>query len=80
MPVVQSLMDNLVRQYGKEKGERVYYAMEAEGSGPFAAGGKYHALHQKRAHDNGVPAIETPGKRKPRAGRAARGNAFRRRH
>ena len=54
MPIVQSLMDNLVRQYGKERGRSVYFAMEAEGKGPFAKGGKYHALHESFAKRNGV--------------------------
>ena len=28
MPVNQSMMDNMVKQYGSEKGKSVYYAME----------------------------------------------------
>jgi hypothetical protein len=28
MPVNQKMMDNLQKEYGKEKGTRVYYAME----------------------------------------------------
>ena len=46
MPVVQSLMSSLVERYGKQRGERIYYAMEAEGKGPFAKGGKYRKLHE----------------------------------
>lgn len=30
MPVNQSRMKALVKQYGKEKGEEVYYALEAK--------------------------------------------------
>ncbi len=53
MPVVKSLMDNLVKRYGKERGERIYYAMEAEGSGPFAKGAKHHAAHVERSKKAG---------------------------
>lgn len=73
MPIVESLMANLVKRYGPEKGERVYYAMEAEGSGPFAAGGKYHELHRAFAAKHGHPPLR--GKKKPAApkkGRRAR--------
>ena len=69
MPVVQSLMDSLVKRYGAEKGKHVYYAMEAEGSGPFAAGGKYRGLHEAFAKKNGVP--PTKGKKKPRPSKKA---------
>jgi len=31
MPVNVTLMRRLKRKYGKKKGERIYYAMEAEG-------------------------------------------------
>lgn len=64
MPVVKSLMDNLVKRYGKEKGERVYYAMEAEGSGPFAPGAKHHDLHVTRSKKAGHG--PTSAKAKPR--------------
>ncbi len=64
MPVVQSLMSNLVARYGKKRGEDIYYAMEAEGKGPFGPKGKYHGLHQSFAHKAGVPAIEKPRKKK----------------
>lgn len=53
MPIVQQLMDNLVKRYGKQRGERIYYAMEAEGTGPFAAGGKHHAMHEEFAAKRG---------------------------
>lgn len=74
MPVVQSLMDNLVRQYGAAKGRSVYYAMEAEGSGPFAKGGKHHDLHVAFTQRNHVPPIgdRGPGKKKGRQARRAR--------
>jgi hypothetical protein len=68
VPIVQKLMDSLVERYGPDKGKQVYYAMEAEGSGPFSPGGKYRALHEAFAKKNGVPpshAIRT--KKKPRA-------------
>ena len=65
MPVVQSLMDKLVGQYGKDKGERVYYAMEASARGPFAKGAKHHADHVAFAEKNGVAPVE--GNKKPPA-------------
>lgn len=64
MPVVQKLMDSLKARYGEQQGERVYYAMEAEGKGPFGAKGKYHALHQGFASKHNLKAIESPGKKK----------------
>lgn len=66
MPIVQALMADLRKRYGQSEGERVYFAMEAEGKGPFGKNGKYHALHQAFAHRNGIPAIESPGKPKRR--------------
>lgn len=76
MPVVQSLMDNLVRQYGPEKGRHIYYAMEAEGSGPFGPGGKYRRLHEAFAERNGVPPSKaTQGKKKPAGQKARRARA-----
>lgn len=63
MPVVQSLMDNLQRRYGEKEGERIYYAMEAEGKGPFAEGGKYRHLHEQQAARAGV--TPSQGKKKP---------------
>lgn len=66
MPVVKSLMDSLVDRYGPVKGKQVYYAMEAEGKGPFAPGGKYRHLHEKFASKNGiVPSHATKAKKKP---------------
>jgi hypothetical protein len=71
MPVVQALMDKLVAQYGKDKGERVYYAMEASARGPFAKGAKHHADHEAFAAKAGVAPIAgkkkapAPGKRGP---------------
>jgi hypothetical protein len=78
MPVVAKLMDSLQRQYGAKKGERVYYAMEAEGKGPFSSSGKYHALHQEAAAKAGHPPIEKPGKRKGPAPRRGTGPRKRR--
>lgn len=69
MPVVQTLMDALVARYGETQGKAAYYAMEGEGKGPFGPRGKYHALHQAFAAKHGLPAIESPGKRKPPARR-----------
>lgn len=75
MPVIQSLMDKLVKQYGAERGKRVYYAMEAEGKGPFAAGNKGARLHEDFARKHGVEPINDEGKKKPRAAkRSARGS------
>lgn len=65
MPIVESLMRELVAKYGKEKGERVYYAMEASGKGPFAKGAKYGKLHEDFAAKHGVRPLE--GKKKPAA-------------
>lgn len=66
MPVVQSLMDNLVRQYGEGEGKRIYYSMEAEGSGPFAPGHKHRKLHEDWAAKNGVrPSAALRTKKKP---------------
>lgn len=62
MPVVKALMDKLVEQYGKEKGERVYYAMEASARGPFAKGAKHHADHVAFAEKHGIRPVE--GKKK----------------
>jgi hypothetical protein len=44
MPIVSSLMSNLVRQYGAKRGKRIYYALETARRGPFARGKKYAAL------------------------------------
>lgn len=84
MPIVESLMANLVKRYGKERGERVYYAMEAEGTGPFAAGAKHRELHEEFAARRGLPPLK--GKKKPAArkgrragsGRSKRGSTFKR--
>jgi len=62
MPVVQSLMNSLQSRYGRERGRSIYYAMEAEGSGPFGDGGKYRHLHEEWAAKNGV---EPTSKKKP---------------
>ena len=65
MPVVESLMANLKARYGAAKGERIYYAMEAEGKGPFGPKGKHRNLHEDFARRNGVAPIA--GKKKPPA-------------
>jgi hypothetical protein len=72
MPIVQHLMDSLVERYGQEKGRHVYYAMEAEGTGPFALGAKYHSLHEQFAKRAGVAPIDTPKPSKVRHPRKAR--------
>jgi hypothetical protein len=70
MPVIQSLMDKLVKQYGPERGRQVYYSMEAEGSGPFAKGAKYRHLHEEFAARHGVEPAE--GGKKPSAPKGSR--------
>lgn len=72
MPVVQSLMDNLVKRYGPEKGKRVYYAMEAEGKGPFGPKGKHRDKHEAFAARNGVTPAPASKKKAP-GGKAHRG-------
>ncbi len=67
MPIVESLMRELKAKYGPEKGERVYYAMEASGKGPFAAGAKHHDMHEAFAAKHGVAPIKGKGKKKPPA-------------
>lgn len=65
MPIVTKLMDSLQARYGPSNGERVYYAMEAEGRGPFAPGGKYRNLHEAFAKKHGVaPSHATRSKSK----------------
>ncbi len=68
MPVIKSLMTSLRSRYGARKADRVYHAMEAEGSGPFAKGNKYHDLHVAYAEKLGVKPIE----RKKKATHVAR--------
>jgi hypothetical protein len=60
MPIIGALMDKLVAQYGKERGERVYHAMMAEGKGPFAEGGKHRELHEAFVKKHGLPAASKP--------------------
>lgn len=57
MPVVAALMDKLTGRYGKDRGEKVYYAMEASARGPFAKGAKHYADHVAFAERNGVAPI-----------------------
>lgn len=67
MPIVEALMDKLVKQYGPEQGKRVYYAMEAEGKGPFAPGAKHRDKHEAFVKKHNLPG----GVGKPVKARAA---------
>jgi hypothetical protein len=67
MPIVESLMEKLTAQYGAEKGKRVYYAMEAEGKGPFAPGAKHRDKHEAFVEKHNLPG----GVGKPVKARAA---------
>lgn len=73
MPIVETLMTSLVKRYGPDEGKRVYYAMEAEGKGPFSKNGKYRALHEAFAAKHGVAPISSKAKKKarPKKGRAS---------
>jgi hypothetical protein len=55
MPIVQALMDKLVAQYGPAQAKHVYYAMEAEGKGPFAPGAKHRDLHEAFVEKHHLP-------------------------
>ena len=55
MPIVQALMDKLVAQYGPAEGKHVYYAMEAEGKGPFAPGAKHRDKHEAFVEKHHLP-------------------------
>jgi hypothetical protein len=76
MPIVQSLMDKLIATYGEGRATSVYYAMEAEGSGPFARGAKYHDLHVAFADKHHLAPITT--KKRPKKG-VRSGSSHRRR-
>jgi hypothetical protein len=52
MPVNQKLMDKLKAEYGDEKGERVYYAMENEGK---IHGIRRRAKRKERKHAKDEP-------------------------
>lgn len=65
MPLNETLMAELRKRYG-DGSEAVYWGMVGEGKGPFAPGGKYRAEHEAWARRNGVPAVSTPARRKPR--------------
>lgn len=70
MPVNQPLMDDLKRQYGAKRGESVYYAMEASGRGPFAAGKELHQLHLDFAEKHHLqPVTSRPAKKTRPRGR-----------
>jgi len=45
--VAESLYGNLVDDYGKEEGERIYLLMEREGKGPFKRGAKYSRFRKR---------------------------------
>jgi len=75
MPVVKALMDNLVKQHGEAEGKRIYYAMEAEGKGPFGPKGKHRDLHEAFASKHGVSPTE--GKKKPAGPKARRARGAR---
>ena len=66
MPIVKSLMKSLKSRYGAKRGESIYYAMEAEGSGPFKKGNKHHDLHVAYARKIGQLPVTTPKKKAPR--------------
>lgn len=73
MPIIESLMNKLVKQYGEAKGKQVYYAMEAEGSGPFAKGKKGHPQHEAfAAKIGGRPITSKKKPAAPKKGRRAR--------
>lgn len=85
MPIAQQLMDALTNRYGQGRGKQVYYAMQAEGSGPFAPGGAFRKLHEQWAEENGVPyshatRTKKPRGRRPGTGHGARGHSFKRKH
>ena len=63
MPIVESLMRELQAKYGAEKGKRIYYAMEAEGKGPFARGAKHRDLHERFVEKHHLGASVGPTKK-----------------
>jgi hypothetical protein len=69
MPLNQTLMDQLVKRYGEQEGEAIYWGMAGEGKGPFGPNGKYHAEHEAIAAKAGGAPIE--GKKKPRPSKKA---------
>ena len=75
MPIVQKLMTSLKARYGDYEGERIYYAMEAEGTGPFGKGKKHHDLHLAFLERNGVRPLDT---KKPRSSKRKAGAKKRR--
>ena len=60
MPINEKLMSKLQAQYGEREGKSVYFAMEAEGKGPFGAGKSMHGQHLDFAKRHGVDPISTP--------------------
>jgi len=79
MPIVQALMDKLVKQYGEERAKRVYYAMESEGSGPFGPKGKHRDMHEAFVVKHGLPGPNRTGKRKAATPKGRRPRVVRRR-
>lgn len=69
MPVVKSLMGSLRKRYGVKQGASIYYAMEAEGLGPFAKGNKHHDKHVAYATKLGQKPIERSRKKQKQAKR-----------
>ncbi len=63
MPLNETLMAELKKRYGDEKGETMYWGMAGAGTGPFGPKGKYRAEHEAIAAKGGT----TPnrGKKKP---------------
>lgn len=64
MPLVESLMQKLVKTYGDARAKDVYYALEASGKGPFAPGAKHRKLHEDWAAKNGVQPVGKAKKRR----------------
>ena len=68
MPLNETLMAELVKRYGKEKGETIYWGMAGEGKGPFGPKGKYRAEHEAIAEKGKTrPNGPVKGKKKPPA-------------
>jgi hypothetical protein len=66
MPLNETLMAELKKRYGAEKGEAVYWGMAGEGKGPFGPKGKYRAEHEAiAAKGKTTPNQKVPGKKKP---------------
>jgi hypothetical protein len=64
VPLNKTLLDELQKRYGREKGEHIYWGMAGEGTGPFGPKGKYRAEHEQLAAKGGSAPL--PGKKKGR--------------